>query len=68
MSEPVVVDAQDPAKKNSQVLNCSIDEMTVQMDQQNKSCYWNDQEFAPGDTISVDGECYECSFSRWVKS
>lgn len=68
MSEAIVVDAQDPSKKNSQVLDCSIEEMTVQMDQQNNSCFWNGQEFSAGDKVSVNGECYECSFARWVKS
>ena len=66
MAEPKVVEPADPSKKTSQILNTTIDEATVQMDQQKKDCYWNDEAFSQGDQIDVDGTCYECSFGRWV--
>lgn len=66
MPEPKIVEAADPAKKTSQVLQTTKDEATVQMDQMKKNCYWNDESFDQGDRIEVDGQCYECSFGRWV--
>jgi carbonic anhydrase len=66
MAEPKVVEPADPSKKTSQILNTTSDEATVQMDQLKKNCYWNDEAFSQGDQIEVDGNCYECSFGRWV--
>lgn len=65
MSTPV--DPADPGKKTSDILGPDSDEATVQMDQLEEKCYWNDAEFATGDQITTDGKCYECSFGRWVE-
>ena len=61
------VEAQDSGKKNSEVLGPTSDEATVQMDQLQEKCYWNDAEFSNGDQVTNDGKCYECSFGRWVE-
>jgi hypothetical protein len=61
------VDAIDANKKNSEVLGPSADEATVQMDQLEEKCYWNDAEFSTGDQVTHAGECYECSFGRWIQ-
>ncbi|MBI2993137.1 MAG: hypothetical protein HYY48_03055 [Gammaproteobacteria bacterium] len=55
-----------PGKKTSQILGPTGGEATVKMDLQDAKCYWNDAEFFQGDRISVNDECYECSFGRWV--
>ena len=64
---PTPVDAVDPAKKSSPILDSSSGETTVKMDQQDNPCFWNDAEFSQGDLVAVDGKCYECSFGRWVE-
>ncbi len=61
------VGAIDNSKKNSEVLGPTSDEATVQMDQLEEKCYWNDAEFSTGDQVSADGKCYECSFGRWIE-
>ena len=61
------VDAINNSKKNSEVLGPSSDEATVQMDQLEEKCYWNDAEFSNGDQVTSAGKCYECSFGRWVE-
>ena len=66
MPEAKVVEPADPAKKTSEVLGPTSDEATVQMDQLDLSCYWNDEEFSQGAQVVADGTCYECSFGRWV--
>ena len=66
MSGPKAVEPADPAKKTSEILDATSDEATVQMDQLDQNCVWNDENFAQGDQISVDGQCYECSFGRWI--
>ncbi|MEJ2761230.1 MAG: hypothetical protein P8126_06720 [Gammaproteobacteria bacterium] len=66
MAEPKVVEPADPSKKTSRVLNVTGNEATVQMDQLDKNCFWNDEAFAQGSRIEVEGTCYECSFGRWV--
>ena len=60
--EPVV-----PGKKTSDILEPDGDEATVQMNQLEEKCYWNDAEFGTGAQITTDGKCYECSFGRWVR-
>ena len=65
MSTPV--DPVDPGKKNSEILGPNSDEATVQMDQLEEKCYWNDAEFGTGDQVTADGKCYECSFGRWIE-
>lgn len=57
----------DNSKKNSEVLGPTSDEATVQMDQLEEKCYWNDAEFTGGEQVSNDGKCYECSFGRWIE-
>lgn len=68
MSGPKTVEPADPARKTSEILSATSDEATVQMDQLEQNCFWNDESFAQGDQISVDGKCYVCSFGRWVPS
>ena len=57
----------DNSKKNSEVLGPTGDEATVQMDQLEEKCCWNDVEYSTGDQVANDGKCYECSFSRWIE-
>ena len=66
MSEAKVVEPADPSKKTSEILGPSSDEATVQMDQLDLSCYWNDEEFPQGSQVDTGGTCYECSFGRWI--
>ena len=66
MSAPKEVQPADPGRKTSEILGQSADERTVKMDLQDAKCYWNDEEFAQGDQVSVGGSCYECSFGRWL--
>lgn len=67
MSGPKAVEPADPAKKTSEITSAITDETTVQMDKvKQTSCFWNDETFAQGEQITVDGKCYECSFGRWV--
>lgn len=61
---PKPVAPADPGKKTSTILGPV--EATVQMTEQDAKCLWNDEEFAQGDRISVDGACYECSFGKWI--
>ncbi len=61
------VEATDNSKKNSEILGPTSDEATVQMDQLENKCYWNDAEFSTGDQVENGGTCYECSFGRWVQ-
>ena len=66
MSDKKEVEAADPAKKTSEVLGPMSEQATVQMSKQDEKCYWNDDEFSHGDQVMADGECYECSYGRWV--
>ena len=61
------VEAPDSSKKNSEILGPTSDEATVQMDQLEQKCFWNDAEFATGDQVNNNGVCYECSFGRWIE-
>ena len=63
---PTTVDPVDDSKKNSEILGPNSDEATIQMDQLEEKCYWNDAEFATGDQVESEGKCYECSFGRWI--
>ena len=64
---PVEVEAPDPANKTSEILGPMSEKATVKMDLQNENCYWNDAEYSHGDQVTVDGKCYECSYTRWVE-
>lgn len=66
MSGPKSVEPADPARKTSEIVSATSDEATVQMDQLDTTCFWNDESFDQGAQISVDGTCYVCSFGRWV--
>lgn len=57
----------DPARKTSDIVGPDDDEATVAMEQQDKMCYWNDEAFDDGDQVTLGDECYECSFSKWIK-
>ncbi len=61
------VEAVDSSKKTSEILGPTSDEATVQMDQLEEKCYWNDAEFSNGDQVTNGGKCYECSFGRWIE-
>lgn len=67
MSDPKPVEAVDPAKKTSRISGPVSDEATVLMTGAEIKCHWNDEEFEPGDRISADGKCYECSTGLWVE-
>lgn len=64
---PINVEPVDPAKKTSEILGPMSEESTVRMDLQNEKCYWNDTEFAHGDQVTIEGKCYECSYTRWLE-
>ena len=66
-TEAISVEPVDPAKKTSEILGPMSEEATVQIDKQNEKCFWNDAEFSQGDQVSHDGDCYECSYGRWLK-
>ena len=65
--EATPVEEVDSSKKTSEILGPMSEEATVQMSKQDEKCYWNDVEFAHGDQVAHNGECYECSYGRWVK-
>ena len=67
MGNPTAVEAADPGRTTSEIVGPLSDEATVTMSQEENSCLWNDQKFDQGERISVDGDCYECSFGRWIK-
>lgn len=67
MSEKVTVQAMDPSKRNSPVAGPIESESTVMMDEADKVCYWNDQEYDEGQIIDCDGVAYECSFGQWIR-
>ena len=67
MADAKPVDAPDPAKKTSDIIDATSDEATVQMDSEQNSCFWNDEEFAQGTQVSTDNKCYECSFGHWIE-
>ena len=66
MTEPTMVEAQDPSKKNSKVVGPMDSQDTVQLEAEGAKCYWNDLEFSKGDRIIHEGQCHECSFGLWV--
>ena len=66
-NSPTPVEAVDPAKNTSTILESMGGETTVKMDMQDAKCYWNDEEFSRGQQVTLDDDCYECSFGRWVK-
>ncbi len=41
---------------------------TMQLNQEHAQCHWNDQVFARGDQVSIDGKTYECTFGCWVNT
>ncbi len=61
------VDATDPARRNSVKTGPIGDEDTIQMEQADATCLWNDQEFAAGSRVTDGEHCYECSFGRWIQ-
>lgn len=63
----VSVDAVDTSKKNSDIVEAGADVTTVNMDQQDAKCYWNDVEYSRGARVNSGGKVYECSFGRWVE-
>ncbi len=66
-SNPIAVESVDPEKKTSEILGPMSEEDTVKMDLQSEKCYWNDAAFSHGNQVTVDGKCYECSYSRWLE-
>ncbi len=67
MSKTTTVDAVDPLKKTSKVIDSAGNEVTVQMTDTEAKCYWNDAEFSAGAEIDANGKRYECSFGYWVE-
>lgn len=66
-TSPTPVEPVDSTKKTSEILGPMSEEDTVQISKQSEKCYWNDNEFSHGDQINTGGECFECSYGRWVK-
>lgn len=66
MSEAKKVDPVDSSKKTSEIIDGTAGEATVKMDLQSAKCHWNDVEFSQGDRVEAEGQCYECSFGRWL--
>jgi hypothetical protein len=57
----------EPGKKTSPIISPTGDEATVQMTEENQSCYWNDEKFGQGQMISSGGISYVCNFGNWMK-
>lgn len=68
MAPKTPVSPMDPSKNNSPKTNLSAGENTVIMDSASNECFWNGQAFVEGDLVECEGETYECSLGRWVKS
>ena len=66
MADAIRVEAVDPSKKTSEILGPTSDEATVQMSELSQKCYWNNVEYGQGIQVITNGECYECSFGRWI--
>jgi len=66
MADPIQVDAANPSKKTSEILGPTSDEATVQMSELTQKCYWNDVVYNQGVRVKAGGQCYECSFGRWI--
>ena len=49
------VEAIDNSKKKSEILGPTSDEATVQMDQLEDKCYWNDAEFSTSEKSEQPG-------------
>lgn len=64
--QPTLVEAAEPDKKTSRIVDLDA-ATTVRLDSEAKTspCYWNDADFAPGEKIMVDGQCYECMYAMW---
>lgn len=63
----ITVEATNPARGNSVKTGPIGDEDTIQMEQADAVCLWNDQEFSAGSRVSDGEHCYECSFGRWIQ-
>ncbi|MBI1732416.1 MAG: hypothetical protein HYR49_06565 [Gammaproteobacteria bacterium] len=57
----------DPVRKTSPITEPTGDEATVQMTDENESCFWNDEKFKHGEMISAGGQAYVCNFGNWMK-
>lgn len=68
MSTPKSVDPKDPSKRSSKLMAETDATSTVVLDRAANVCYWNDEEFEEGASISLEGTVYECSYGNWVKS
>lgn len=66
MSDKISVAAMDSSKRNSPVTAPAQDEATVMLDSASQVCFWNDQGFKDGDTVTCDDKTYECSYGNWV--
>ncbi len=67
MSDPTVVEAPEAGKRTSKIVGPMSSQDTVQLEAENASCFWNDQEFPKGAQVRNDGKCHECSFGLWVE-
>lgn len=66
MADVTKVEAPDSSKNTSEIMGPDSDDETVQMSDMDAKCFWNDIEFQTGDKVNADGQCYECSFGRWI--
>ena len=64
MADVVEVEAEDPSKKTSDIINLSADEITVTVTELEQNCFWNDVEYDQGVKITSEGIIYKCSFGK----
>ena len=67
MSEKTTVAPQDAGKKNSPIAKPAEEESTVTLDGAQRTCHWNDVEFADGSSVCCEGKVFECSLGHWVE-
>lgn len=68
MSDINKVDPMDPGKRNSPIAIPADEDSTVMLDGSDRTCTWNDRDYAEGDQVCDAGTTYECSFGKWVKT
>ena len=66
MTDTIEVEAEDPTKKTSEIINPSSDEITVKVTEMEQNCIWNDIEYDQGVNIISEGKTYKCSFGKWI--
>jgi hypothetical protein len=67
MSTSKTVAPRDPVKRSSPVIFKTDGTATIVVDASANVCYRNDESFADGAGILIEGQEYECSYGNWVK-